>query len=776
MYEYIPEELKKLNKWVCWRLTDGRKVPINARTGGHAQSNNPDTWSDFTTAVNAAPNFSGIGFVLSGGSGIVGVDIDTCMNPHTGEISSEAAEIISLLDSYTEISPSGYGVHIFVYASCDIPFHKKPMLPNGIERIEIVDGKEKHKEPEIEFYNQGRYFTITGKAFGKLKPVAERTEELNQVLDMFAGRGKESEIPETSPVRTRPRLSKGEDDILSLAMNSRQGLAFSALYSGNWQDNYNSQSEADMALCSMLAFWCGRDIEMMDKLFRRSGLMRDKWNRKQSGTTYGAITLKRAVDTCSAVYSPQQPDAENYFIEITGRREPKQYTFDDMGNARRMLDLFGEKIRFNYNDKKWLFYDKIKWRVDSVDFIRQLADKSIESMAREAQYYEAHDEDMAKAFQKHIKSCRSNKSKNAMIDEIKHHVPIMPGDLDKNKMLLNTPNCIINLKTLEQMIHDPELYITKSVSIEYDPTAECPLWLSFLNDIFSGDKELISYIQRAVGYSLTGSTSEQCAFFLYGTGRNGKSTFLDIVRELCGDYARNIQPETIMVKSSNSSANSDIARLKGARFVTSVEPNEGMRINEGLLKQLTGDDVVTARKLYSDEFEFKPEFKLWMSTNHKPTIRGTDTGIWRRVHMIPFEVQIPPDKVDKDLKDKLLAEIKGIFAWAVEGVRMYNAQGLKMPAAVVAAVEEYRAEMDVISSFISACCVLDPTRHVRAGDLYSVYSSWCQRNNEYCMSSTKFGTEVAKRFQKMKLRTHYIYCGLDLNEEYKPYEITVGAK
>lgn len=148
-----------------------------------------------------------------------------------------------------------------------------------------------------------------------------------------------------------------------------------------------------------------------------------------------------------------------------------------------------------------------------------------------------------------------------------------------------------------------------------------------------------------MGYSLTGSTTEQCAFFLYGTGRNGKSTFIDIIRDIFGDYAANIQPETIMVRSNQSTAiNSDIARLKGARLVTSVEPNEGVRINEGLLKQLTGDDTVTARKLYGDEFEFKPEFKLWMATNHKPVIRGTDTGIWRRIHMIPFTVQIPEER------------------------------------------------------------------------------------------------------------------------------------
>ena len=148
--------------------------------------------------------------------------------------------------------------------------------------------------------------------------------------------------------------------------------------------------------------------------------------------------------------------------------------------------------------------------------------------------------------------------------------------------------------------------------------------------------------------ALTGSTAEQCAFFLYGTGRNGKSTFIDVIRELFGDYARNIQPETIMVRNNNA-INSDIARLKGARLVTTVEPNEGLKLNEGLLKQLTGGDIITARKLYAEEFEFKAEFKLWMATNHKPIIRGTDLGIWRRVHMIPFTVVIPENEVDRQL-------------------------------------------------------------------------------------------------------------------------------
>ena len=757
MYERIPIELKKLNHWVCWkRVKDPKhpekpkKVPINARTGMEAKSDDPSTWCDFATAAASAVEFAGIGFMF-GGSGYFGVDIDGIADEiadfTNGSDGSIVSEFTGALRSYTELSQSGTGIHIICKGS----------LPG-----------EGNRHENVEMYDSGRYFAMTGDIIGNFFQISDGSENIKPLYEKYIGAHRKSEKSSPSAISIRPRMSKTEDELLHMAMNSRQGLAFSELYAGHWEGKYSSQSEADMALCSMLAFWCGRDTAMMDKLFRRSGLMREKWERKQSGTTYGALTLQKAAATCDKVFSPKTDD--DYRIEIAPDSEAtddngkiKTYSFDDMGNAQRMLDLFGQKILYNYNEKKWLIYDGIRWRTDGTGFIRTLSDRSIARMSVEAAYYESQGEEMAKAFRKHLKSCRSNKSKNA------------PNDLDRNKSLLNTADCVIDLRTLETQPHDAELLITKHTPIKYKPDAECPLWENFLNQIFDGDAELVNYIQRAVGYSLTGSTSEQCAFFLYGSGSNGKSTFLDIVREICGDYATNIQPETIMVRPNGGTASSDVARLKGARFVTSVEPNEGMRINEGLLKQLTGDDIVTARKLYSEEFEFRPEFKLWMATNHKPIIRGTDTGIWRRVRMIPFTVHIPPDKVDRDLKDKLLGELEGIFAWAVKGVKLYNEQGLRMPAAVAAAVEEYRAEMDVISSFVSSCCIVEAGRQVKANDLYRVYSEWCSRNNEYCMSSTKFGTEIAKRYQRMKIRSGLIYCNIALNEDYAPYQMSISS-
>lgn len=440
------------------------------------------------------------------------------------------------------------------------------------------------------------------------------------------------------------------------------------------------------------------------------------------------------------------------------------YSLDDTGNAARFVELFGENMRYNYADKRWLYWDGQRWHSDPGNVIFSSIDDVVETLGNELEFYEKQDNGEAiKAINKHIKYSRSHKGKEQLKKEAEHMLPVMPNQLDKHKMAFNVPNGILSLKTGELTPHDPKWFITKVSDVEYSEDTECPRWEKFLDEIFGGDSELMRYVQKAVGYSMTGKTDEQCVFFLYGTGRNGKSTFLDVIRDIMGDYAANIQPETIMVKHTQSSAvNSDIARLKGARFVTSVEPNEGVRINEGLLKQLTGDDIVTARKLYGDEFEFRPEFKLWIATNHKPVIRGTDTGIWRRIHMIPFTVQIPENAVDKQLKSRLKKEYSAILRWAVEGCILWQEEGLHMPHAVLDMVREYRREMDVISAFIEDKCEVREGAYVKASALYAAYSDWCDKNNEHKFSNTKFGIEVAKRFTKHKRPDAMYYCGLKL--------------
>lgn len=772
MYEKIPEDLKKLPCWICWKAVPDtrshsgiKKIPIAPATGAAASSTDPASWTDFETAVKASEKYSGIGFVFDGRSGYFGVDVDDigdCVNAllNSGDTDNIAGEFILSLRSYAELSQSKNGIHIIC----------KGKLPPGGRRC-----------GNVEMYETGRYFVMTGNAVTNY-PVADCTETVKPLHEKYIGKtGKKSAEPVSiSAVAFTGNVS----EMLEKARNSKQGKLFSDLMNGNFAGYYSSHSEADLALCNILAFWLGRDPDAVDNVFRTSGLMRDKWDRKQSGSTYGKLTVQKAISECAAVYGEKNVPSKNYSVTVSADgiprasdedgREIKLYTMDDTGNAERMFDNYGGRLRYSYIEKSWYYWDERRWCKDVTGTVDRVADESLTVMQSETELYRLIDErnggrdEMEKKFLRHIKSSRSSKSKTAMKNELRHKVPALPGQFDRDKYALNTPDGIIDLRSGKLLSHDIEKYITKLCGTGLSE-ADCPVWKSFLDVVFDGDPEMIRYIQKAVGYSLSGSTSEQCVFFLYGTGRNGKSTFLDTVRAMLGDYASNAQPETIMVSpKSAGGARSDIARLKGTRFVTTVEPNEGMRLDEGLIKQLTGGDPVTTRFQYSSEFEFVPEFKIWMATNHKPIIRGTDTGIWRRIHLVPFGVQIPESKVDRSLPLKLRKELPAILKWAVDGYGLYKSEGLRLPSAALNAVNDYRREMDVVSAFISACCTIGGGME-QSSALYAVYCKWASDNNEYKMSHTRFTTELLKKdgIERKRERDAIYFKGLTLQDFYK---------
>lgn len=780
MYEKIPEELKKLPCWICWKAVPDptahsgvKKTPIDPKTGDLASSTNSATWADFDTAVKASERFSGIGFVFDGKSGYFGVDVDDISDSVrdflNGSTDNVAGEFILSLQSYTELSQSKNGVHIIC---------KGKLPPEG--------RKSKASGVGVEMYEWGRYFVMTGSAVTDYS-ITERTEEIKILHKKYIGGASKKAAP-PKPINTSASAFTGNvSELLEKARLSKQGQLFSDLMDGNFESYYNSHSEADLALCNILAFWLGRDPAAVDGVFRTSGLMRDKWDRKQSGSTYGALTVSKAISECMSIYGEKSAPKENYSITISSdgkvraehedSKEVKLYTMDDTGNAERLFVNYGERLRYSYIEKSWYYWDERRWCKDVTGTIDRIADSSLAVMQNEAELYkqidarltaEGKDANMEKQFLKHLKTSRSSKAKIAMKKELQHKVPALPGQFDRDKYALNTPDGIIDLRSGKLVPHDIEKYITKLCGAGLSESG-CPQWESFLNVVFGGDLEMIRYIQKAVGYSLSGSTSEQCVFFLYGTGRNGKSTFLDTVRAMLGDYAANAQPETIMVSPKNAGgARSDIARLKGTRLVTTVEPNEGMRLDEGLIKQLTGGDPVTTRFQYSSEFEFVPEFKIWMATNHKPIIRGTDTGIWRRIHLVPFNVQIPENKIDRSLPIKLKKELPAILKWAVDGYALYKSEGLRLPSAVASAVNDYRREMDVISAFITACCTVGGGSE-QSSVLYAVYCRWASDNNEYKMSHTRFTAELLKKegIERVRTRDGAYIQGISIQDFYR---------
>jgi putative DNA primase/helicase len=315
------------------------------------------------------------------------------------------------------------------------------------------------------------------------------------------------------------------------------------------------------------------------------------------------------------------------------------------------------------------------------------------------------------------------------------------NDVDKDPWLFNVGNGTIDLKKGVFREHCREDMITKIAQVSYDGEAECPAWKQFIREIMDYKPELIEFLQTAAGWALTGDTSEQVMFILFGSGANGKSTFLNVLMKLMGDYGISASTETFMKKNGDQISN-DIARLRGARFVVTSEAEEGRRLSEPLIKLITGTDAMTARFLYGEFFEFTPTFKIFMASNHKPVIRGTDLGIWRRIKLIPFTTTIAPEKQDKHLEQKLLEEKPGILNWLIEGAQRWFEKGLAAPVVITSATEEYRNEMDVLGAFIKDCCIQSPGVSVRAREIFKSYLDWCEENNEHACSERFLATQL----------------------------------
>jgi putative DNA primase/helicase len=415
----------------------------------------------------------------------------------------------------------------------------------------------------------------------------------------------------------------------------------------------------------------------------------------------------------------------------------------DRGNARRLVAQHGEDLRYVPQWRAWLVWDGVCWRRDEAQRLMALAKATIRTLYIEAS---AAPDRVSQDLAKHGARSESAARLGAMVSlaQSEPGIPVTPDQLDRDPWKLTVPNGTLDLRTGALGPHGRADLITKLAPVPYEPDARCPTWLAFLDQITQGQRDLIAFLQRAAGYALTGDTREQCLFILYGTGANGKSTFLNTLRAVLGDYAKQTPTETLLVKRDGGIPN-DLARLHGARFVAAVEAEAGRRLAESLVKQLTGGDRIAARFLYGELFEFTPEFKVFVATNHKPTIRGSDHAIWRRIRLIPFTVTIPPSAQDRALPEKLRAELPGILRWMVEGCLAWQREGLGIPDAVHTATEGYRAEMDVLATFLAECCAVGKGLRVPASELYAAYVGWCGDAGERAMSQRALGAALTER-------------------------------
>ena len=410
----------------------------------------------------------------------------------------------------------------------------------------------------------------------------------------------------------------------------------------------------------------------------------------------------------------------------------------DSTNAERLCNEHGENIRYMAAWKKWLVWNGKRWKTDeSGALISERCLSTIRNLHNEQLRTGDHRERIEiEKFAKISENARRRKSCIEMATQI-DKLNITSDQLDTNPWLLNCQNGTLNIKTKEFTEHSQKDFITKIANVNYDPAADCPMWKQFIREIMDYKNDVINFLQTACGWAVTGDIREQTMFILFGSGANGKSTFLNVILSLLGEYAMATNTETFMRKTGEQITN-DIARLRGARFVTTTEAEEGRRLSEPLIKKITGNDQMTARFLYGEYFSFTPNFKIFMATNHKPVIKGTDYGIWRRIKLIPFTTRIPEDKQDKLLEEKLKTEASGILNWLLEGTDKWLNEGLVAPSIVLDATEEYKGEMDVIGIFIKNRCIEKADVKIRIWEMYKAYSDWCDSNNEHAVSERFF--------------------------------------
>jgi putative DNA primase/helicase len=407
--------------------------------------------------------------------------------------------------------------------------------------------------------------------------------------------------------------------------------------------------------------------------------------------------------------------------------EPMPVTNTDTGNAVRLVRLYGDCLRYCYEAKSWYAWTGRVWQKDLGAQINHYATKTVKSIYTEAS--EETDTAKAKELARHAMQSESNHRIVAMIarTESQLGIPITIQEIDQDNWLLNCANGTIDLRTGELRPFNKNDYITHIIATPYDPDATCPIFDKFLDRVTRGDAELMAYIQKCVGYSLTGDTRTELVFFVYGEGQNGKSTFISTIRVLLGCYAHRVSPDIFMQLKGKSAGGpkESLANLRGKRFVAASEIEEGRRLHMSLVKSLTGAETITADRKYEHEIEWQPTHHLWISGNYRPEIRDDSIAAWRRLKIVPFTVYIPDEEKDEALKFKLLNELPGILAWAVHGCLAYQKEGLKEPQAVTQATNDYRKENDILGIFIDECCILEDDANITNKSLRVELKAWC---------------------------------------------------
>ncbi len=751
----IPDIIKASDRWICMKLLPDKlrpgydkKNPVNPFTGYNASSTDPATWGSFQQANNAIEKFNcdGIGFVL--GDGVFGVDIDNCVV--NGQIDPEAQKIIDQLDSYTEFSLSGNGIHILAFGE----------KPDWFKRCKLENFNGNGSCLEI--YDGSRYFVMTGKRHGDRSMRNASTD-----LESLAKKYWSDEVPERKPLYANTigisghEMGFSDEDVIIRAKNAKDGESFNDQFNGANPISNGDVSANDLSFCSKIARFT-KDSNQIDRIFRRSKRIRPKWDEVHysTGETYGEHTVQIAIEGTQRI---QRGPLDWKAIERP---------LTDLDVAREFSAIMTDKLAYS-DARGWLSFDGKLWLEDGHQAYKLLS-SHIDGICNEAGHAIANAQSdqqktVAQRFSREAHKLRSTNRIEACLKLAKHELHVHDDKFDTQFEMLNAPDGAIDLKTGQIRPAKPEDYCTAMTGcgIVSDEKAK-QLWLDFLSKVTDGDEEYQQYLQVVMGQALIGKVYRENLIIAHGSGGNGKSTFFNAIFKVCGTYAMGIDPDVLLATRKNNDPS--LASLKGKRFVLASETEEGQRFSTAQLKRICSTDSITARRLYHDPDTFQPSHLMVMFTNHLPRVGGTDLGTWSRITVLPFN-----HKWDRESQDVILdyATIlfeqagSAILQWLIDGAKQFLKTGGALPycTALEAATDDYRLSEDWLMNFISESCEEAHNGRCGAQILYQAYRDWAILNGEHVRSQHDFNNAmIAKGFNKIAPKNRKTWQGIELKD------------
>lgn len=729
----IPEELKSLDQWVC---RTNQKRPIDPHTGKPAATTNASTWGTFKEASAYNQNHDdvvGLGFVFQKENGLVGIDIDHCVENHQ-ITDSKIRQIMDLNPSYWEYSPSGTGIHLYV----------KGTWPEGI------GNKKKNITPgiDLEVYNTARYFTVTGKK-GESAPkeIVEAPKLLQFLQEQYFNPSPCTEaalIPSKLIQRLKSMksgkeelvLTEEDQTILDAALDSN--ASFQNLWEGSRPKG--DESADDMALLCHLVRIFPDDPEKVEVIFRSSPHAKSKdkkHQKKMNRPDYLTRSIERA-------YEYVQSDYHLF-----------SFPANDIGNAERFISLYGEHIRYSVDENQWYVYNDKFWEKDSKQYnLHKLYDQMYERMNRFVQESSDFPEKQQNKMENLVRRLGNNATRKSMISMAETRCDFSINKFNQYNDLIVAGNGIVSLK--DGVLHPfaSDKYITLHTDIPYHEDASEPKrFIQFMHEIFNNDESMVQYMQRLLGYFLTGETLEQKFFVFYGKGSNGKGVLFHLLQKMFGEYVKPLSGDALLKKRDEGRPNPSLVQAKDAHMVIVSETNKGVSLDEAMLKEITGQDSIMIRDMYKSTINITPHFKVAFSTNHLPNIDLSDYSMRRRYCLIPFHVIFDKEKRDTDLPNKLWNEREGIFHWIVQGAIEWYQNGLgDDPKMMNHAIESERVQSDTIYGFLKEC--IEKTENesdmIQTSDLYHQYDRWCKEQDINPLTQCKFSREMQDKGYKMK--------------------------